>query len=181
MPIKYCTICKKEVEEKRHIGIGTILLCLITYGIWLLVIPFYKKKCPICKTDNLATNPQFSYNYGHSKKGNNEIELSFEIDSEPEDEFVPIEKVLRQGKFIQVDDVFKAWTSGNLNKMLKAVSIKTNLIDRHFLLQLIVKETYKLRKKEKYRKLCIKHSEKHLLTRISQYGVSIKRRHWHIA
>ena len=60
------------------------------------------------------------------------------------------------------DDAFRAWTSGDLNQMLKAVSTKTNPIDRHFLLQSIVDATYKLRKEEKYRKICIEYAEKHL-------------------
>ncbi|XPF94265.1 hypothetical protein ACM9HF_19990 [Colwellia sp. RE-S-Sl-9] len=46
--------------------------------------------------------------------------------------------------------------------MLKAVDSKTNLIDRHFLLLSIVRATYKLRKEEKYRSLCVEYSEKHL-------------------
>lgn len=68
----------------------------------------------------------------------------------------------RQGISAPIDDAFKAWTSGDLNKMLKASHSKTNLIDRHFLLQSIVDATYKLRKKEKYRQLCIEYAEKHL-------------------
>ena len=68
----------------------------------------------------------------------------------------------RQGELVPVDDVFRAWTSGDLDKMLKAVNIKTNLIDRHFLLQSIVAEAYKLRKEDKYRKICIKYSKMHL-------------------
>lgn len=75
---------------------------------------------------------------------------------------VTVTKTLRQGKCVPVDDVFNAWTSGDLDEMLKAVNTKTNPIDRHFLLQSIVSETYKLRKNKKYRKLCIEHSEKHL-------------------
>ncbi len=69
---------------------------------------------------------------------------------------------LRQGKSVIVDDAFKAWTSGDLNEMLGAVDIKTNPIDRHFLLQSIVAETYKTRKDNKSRKICIKYAEKHL-------------------
>jgi len=68
----------------------------------------------------------------------------------------------RQGESVQVDDAFKAWTSGDLNKMLKAVDSKTNPIDRHFLLQAIVDATYKLRKKEKYKMLCTKFAAMHL-------------------
>ena len=69
---------------------------------------------------------------------------------------------LRQGKSVAVDDAFRAWSSGDLTQMLKAVSRKTNPIDRHFLLQSIVDATYKLRKDEKYRKLCIEYADKHL-------------------
>lgn len=70
---------------------------------------------------------------------------------------------LRQGKSVPVDDAFRAWTSGDLDEMLKAVNTKTNPIDRHFLLQSIVTETYKLRgKKEKYRDICIEYAERHL-------------------
>jgi hypothetical protein len=69
---------------------------------------------------------------------------------------------IRQGKSVVVDEAFEAWTSGDLDLMLKAVGSKTNPIDRHFLLQSIVGATYKLRKDEKYRILCIEYSEKHL-------------------
>lgn len=69
---------------------------------------------------------------------------------------------LRQGKSVAVDEAFEAWTSGDLELMLKAVKSKTNPIDRHFLLQSIVGTTYKLRKEEKFRNLCIEYSEKHL-------------------
>jgi len=69
---------------------------------------------------------------------------------------------LRQGKSVPVDDAFRAWTSGDLTLMLKAVSTKTNLIDRHFLLQSIVNATYKLRQEDKYRKLCVEYAQKHL-------------------
>ena len=70
--------------------------------------------------------------------------------------------VRRLRKSVPVDDAFRAWTSGDLAQMLKAASTKTNPIDRHFLLQSIVDATYKLRKEEKYRKLCIEYAEKHL-------------------
>jgi hypothetical protein len=46
--------------------------------------------------------------------------------------------------------------------MLSVTELKTKPISRHYLLQTIVSETYKLRKEEKYRNICIEHSEKHL-------------------
>ncbi|MFP4691639.1 MAG: hypothetical protein ACLFMU_06975 [Bacteroidales bacterium] len=70
--------------------------------------------------------------------------------------------VERQGKVTQTDRSFDAWTSGDLNEMLKATKTDTNPIDRHFLLQTIVAETYKRRKEKKYRDLCIEYSEKHI-------------------
>lgn len=69
---------------------------------------------------------------------------------------------IRFGKSVPVDDAFRAWSSGNLGEMLKAVNTRTNPIDRHFLLQSIVTESYKLRKEEKYRKICHEFAEKHL-------------------
>jgi tetratricopeptide (TPR) repeat protein len=74
----------------------------------------------------------------------------------------PTTFTLRQGKVVPVDNAFQAWTSGDLNQMLKAVSTKTNSIDRHFLLQSIVDQTYSLRNEENYRKICIEYAEKHL-------------------
>ncbi|HEC32195.1 MAG TPA: hypothetical protein ENI41_06870 [Deltaproteobacteria bacterium] len=89
--------------------------------------------------------------------------LSFLFGKKPQPEKKEsTEFTLRQGKSVPGDDAFRAWTSGDLNQMLKAVSTKTNPIDRHFLLQSIVDATYKLRKEEKYRKICIEYAEKHL-------------------
>ncbi|MCU8015005.1 MULTISPECIES: hypothetical protein [unclassified Shewanella] len=68
----------------------------------------------------------------------------------------------RQGKAVRTDAAFDAWTSGDLDKILKAVKTKTNPIDRHFLLQSIVNITYKQRKTERYRNLCIEYAKLHL-------------------
>lgn len=74
----------------------------------------------------------------------------------------PISFTTRLGKSVPIDDAFRAWTSGNLEDMIKASNTKTNPIDRHFLLQSIVSESYKLRKDEKYRRICIEFAEKHI-------------------
>lgn len=60
------------------------------------------------------------------------------------------------------DEVFYAWSSMDLTKMLKVVDIQTTLKNRHFLLQSIVSETYKRRDEEEYQNLCKKFSEIHL-------------------
>lgn len=60
------------------------------------------------------------------------------------------------------DEVFYATFSDDLNKMLKVVDVKTTPLNRHFLLQTIVNQTYKLRKADKYRDMCLKYAEQHL-------------------
>ncbi len=54
MAVRYCGNCQQNVEAKRKIGIGSLLLVVITAGFWLLLIPFYQKRCPKCQgTDSL--------------------------------------------------------------------------------------------------------------------------------
>lgn len=69
----------------------------------------------------------------------------------------------REGRAILIDDAFKAWTTSDLSQMLKAVATDTHLIDRHFLLQRVVRETYKLRKDSYYSDLCLEHAQLHFV------------------
>ncbi len=46
----YCALCKRPVEARRQIGAGTIILAVATGGLWLFAIPFYEKRCAICRT-----------------------------------------------------------------------------------------------------------------------------------
>jgi hypothetical protein len=63
--------------------------------------------------------------------------------------------VLREGRSVAADEAFFAWTSGNLDRMVAALTLPTNPIDRHFLLQGIVSLAYKQRKASEQRlKLC---------------------------
>ncbi|MDD4457663.1 MAG: tetratricopeptide repeat protein [Syntrophotalea acetylenica] len=70
--------------------------------------------------------------------------------------------VMRCGKTIEADEVFFAWTSGDLKRMIKATKIKTNPIDRHHLLNSIVKITHKQSNDLATAKLCKEYCEKHL-------------------
>ena len=59
MSSTYCVSCDRIVEAKRKIGVGTLLLAIISMGFSLLLIPFYEKRCPICQGTNFR-NPNSS-------------------------------------------------------------------------------------------------------------------------
>ena len=80
-----------------------------------------------------------------------------DVDDEPDQGFTE-----RCGKMVPVDEVFSAWTSGDLPRMLKAMDLNTNPIDRHFLLLIIVTETYRLRADPEMAELCIRVAQAHL-------------------
>jgi hypothetical protein len=46
----YCALCRRPVEARRQIGLGTVVLAVISAGISLLAVPFYSKRCSICKS-----------------------------------------------------------------------------------------------------------------------------------
>jgi hypothetical protein len=61
-----------------------------------------------------------------------------------------------------VDEVCEAWQSGDLKRMLHAMSLKTNPIDRHFLLLSIVEQTYAKRSDPQMREICRSVGETHI-------------------
>jgi hypothetical protein len=48
MKMQHCNNCDRVVGHKRKIGIGTVLMILLTGGLWLLAIPAYAVRCIIC-------------------------------------------------------------------------------------------------------------------------------------
>lgn len=48
MEMVYCDNCKKRTGHKRKIGIGTFIVTLLTYGLWIFTIPLYPKRCILC-------------------------------------------------------------------------------------------------------------------------------------
>lgn len=61
-----------------------------------------------------------------------------------------------------VDEVYFAILSNDLDKMLAVTELVSLPKNRHHLLQSIVTESYKLRKEDKFRNICIKFSKIHL-------------------
>lgn len=57
MATMYCALCGRPVEAKRQIGAGTVLLAVITMGVSLLAVPFYRKRCSICRSAAVSLTP----------------------------------------------------------------------------------------------------------------------------
>jgi hypothetical protein len=57
MPTMYCALCRRPVEARRHIGAGSVLLAFATMGFSVLAIPFYSKRCSICKSTAVTQTP----------------------------------------------------------------------------------------------------------------------------
>lgn len=50
MATMYCALCKRPVDARRQIGAGTIIVAVLTAGLSLLAVPFYSRRCSICKS-----------------------------------------------------------------------------------------------------------------------------------
>lgn len=44
----YCADCGRETGHARRLGWGTFFGAMVTFGLLLLFIPFYPKRCTIC-------------------------------------------------------------------------------------------------------------------------------------
>ncbi len=56
--------------------------------------------------------------------------------------------IIREGRSVLADEVFEAWTSADLQRMARALSLKTNPVERHFLLMTLCQQAYRLRNAE---------------------------------
>lgn len=70
--------------------------------------------------------------------------------------------ITRYGQPIPPDEVYDASISKDIPRMIKALRLKTNLVDRHFLLLTLGEEAYKKRDEDQYRSLFIKVVKQHL-------------------
>ena len=70
--------------------------------------------------------------------------------------------VSRGGRNVVAGEVFHAWTSGDLPRMMRALSLRTNPIDRHHLLSQVVQLTYAKRTDPTFRRVCLDVGFQHL-------------------
>jgi len=68
----------------------------------------------------------------------------------------------RGSKTLEASEGFKANISNDFNQMLEAVNSKSDLVDRHFLLQTIISESYKKRNEDVFKEYCLKYSDIYL-------------------
>lgn len=71
--------------------------------------------------------------------------------------------IYREEDMVAADEVFLAWTSGDLDRMLRARPLQAHDVDRHFLLMGIVGLTYYRRDDERARALCLEVGRQHLI------------------
>lgn len=50
MKITHCPNCNKNMGFKRSLGWGTFFAIVLTFGFWILLIPFYPARCITCGT-----------------------------------------------------------------------------------------------------------------------------------
>lgn len=48
MAMRDCAFCERPTQFKRNIGVGSLLLVILTAGFWIFAIPFYSPRCSIC-------------------------------------------------------------------------------------------------------------------------------------
>lgn len=65
MEMIFCPNCGRRSGFKRALGFGTVFMVVLTFGLWLLVIPFYPARCMNCGMsrgsaffENLIANPR---------------------------------------------------------------------------------------------------------------------------
>lgn len=97
---KYCVNCDRVVAVKRQIGVGTLILAILTSGLWLLLIPFYSKRCPMCKGTSFGTKPKS--NNGDSQIVDQKL-LRQEIKDDPMDQIKKLHKLKDSGA-ITIDE-----------------------------------------------------------------------------
>lgn len=83
------------------------------------------------------------------------------VKAHPGDELSNI-VTFRLGKAVAPDEAFYASSSGDIERMVAALNVKTNPIDRHFLLFSLVKESYKRRAEVEMGRICSTTSELHI-------------------
>ena len=59
MITQQCVNCNRFTGFKRALGFGTFFMVLITFGFWLLVIPFYPVRCSICGSKETVELKQY--------------------------------------------------------------------------------------------------------------------------
>jgi hypothetical protein len=91
-----------------------------------------------------------------------EEKIQEKIQDKIQDKVEVVKKFTKEERESGLDEVYFAMLDDDLDKMLSVTELNTIPKNRHYLLQSIVNQSYKLRKEEKYKNICINFSEQHL-------------------
>ena len=61
----YCPNCDNSTVQKRVLGWNTFFACIVTGGLWFLLIPLYSTRCIICGTPSQYFLGPLGYTGGH--------------------------------------------------------------------------------------------------------------------
>ena len=57
---RYCTLCERMLEPKRHLGAGYVIIGLLTGGLGFLFWWAWPMRCPMCNGDVWGVAPKKS-------------------------------------------------------------------------------------------------------------------------
>ena len=86
MSTMYCALCRRPVDARRQIGAGTIALAVVTAGVSLLAVPFYPKRCAICRSTAVSHSPPEASVEGESRSRLDQLEQRLRVVEQELDE-----------------------------------------------------------------------------------------------
>ncbi|WP_392564279.1 SHOCT domain-containing protein [Orbus wheelerorum] len=106
MAIKYCSLCDRNVEGKRKVGVGSLIAILFTGFVWLLVIPFYSKRCPMCGNASLQPMQRTG---NHNNQNQSTVFIPYENKEKPSiaDELHKLNELKKQGAITEQEFNFQ--------------------------------------------------------------------------
>ncbi len=64
MQTLHCPSCGRNTGFKRSLGFGTFFAVILTFGLWLFIIPLYPARCVVC-----GTTRQYAVTHDPQNKG----------------------------------------------------------------------------------------------------------------
>ena len=99
----YCYTCKQQRVFRRHVGLISLMLMLMTGGLWIFIILFYTKKCSGCGCT--IGNNRLRWFLPSCLNGNPKFVQSEDLANKVETKFLPDQpRWLTEGQGVQGDN-----------------------------------------------------------------------------